>query len=93
MLVGGAAPTPAVPMAMAGALKASLPPYVSNTERLQLAPCGACRSPATSHACLYPHPFFPSILRPPPLHSPRSELAESVGIEHWGRVPALNTNE
>ena len=21
------------------------------------------------------------------------ELAESVGIEHWGRVPALNTNE
>lgn len=28
----------------------------------------------------------------PALDLPR-ELAESVGIEHWGRVPALNTND
>ena len=28
----------------------------------------------------------------PPHPAARRELAESVGIRHWGRVPALNTD-
>lgn len=92
LLVGGAAAQ--LPVPVAGAAQATATAWRPCGQPSRWRPVCQCEKAAASaspaahlpppHACLRLHP---------PLTPPRSELAESVGIEHWGRVPALNTNE